>query len=644
MRINDHDRPSIILKVEYYLLFLLILTVIKTSFGIGKQVGLNDGRLLQQSSPSLEGRLIWIVYDQIYGTSDLSNALSYRPDMIFRGWFKWGNLNTSYNSKSWMIQQANSSGTLFGGGGTCSALFPDEVDSSKFQRIVSRNPNNEPEYFQHTPSAGCYHGDIQDTEYLNFVLTWIYDQINAGAQSIFLDEPDGSASWYTGYGDNGIGSFKILLIDKYVTGKGWSLTDARWQSQFSIDLTLDCPDGTISTFNYRKYLQRKKLTENPYSDENLLKHEWGDPWVPVEGTHIYNRNQQVWQYLTTAIENYCTANSKNVSIANLDFLIKTHWKTWNVQDGHLIISDSYVEHWRERIDWSQQNLGREVPLVFFHDWGSDMPFFNQISLEDRILWLRIYAAELFASGGIFAWPISNSGNQYMVSRESALEDTVRFLIDWYRSNQDLYVNTESVGHSLVDIQGETDLVTTILDQSCNSRRIVHVINKKQDQNHTLVPRASLQLAIPSQSEPMHVWVTSPDDIKKDITFIFQAAENKVKVTIDHLDAYAVLVLEYISSDVPSDSKNIPNLFCLYQNYPNPFNPTTTFSFDLPSKSFVTLIIYDLIGNGVATLVSRELSAGNHSRQWNAGGLASGIYFYRIKAGSYIETKKLLLLK
>jgi photosystem II stability/assembly factor-like uncharacterized protein len=85
-------------------------------------------------------------------------------------------------------------------------------------------------------------------------------------------------------------------------------------------------------------------------------------------------------------------------------------------------------------------------------------------------------------------------------------------------------------------------------------------------------------------------------------------------------------------------------FSLLQNYPNPFNPTTTISFSLPSRSFVSLKVFNLLGKEIATIISEEMSAGNYSKQWNACKISSGIYFYHLQAGSYIETKKLLLLK
>jgi len=83
---------------------------------------------------------------------------------------------------------------------------------------------------------------------------------------------------------------------------------------------------------------------------------------------------------------------------------------------------------------------------------------------------------------------------------------------------------------------------------------------------------------------------------------------------------------------------------LNQNYPNPFNPSTTISFSVSSKSFVSLKVFNILGREVATIVSREMLAGNYSLQWNAANMASGIYLYYLKAGSFTETKKLILLK
>jgi photosystem II stability/assembly factor-like uncharacterized protein len=85
-------------------------------------------------------------------------------------------------------------------------------------------------------------------------------------------------------------------------------------------------------------------------------------------------------------------------------------------------------------------------------------------------------------------------------------------------------------------------------------------------------------------------------------------------------------------------------FSLQQNYPNPFNPITTIKYSIQELSFVNIKIYDLLGREIATLVNEEKPTGNYELTWNAEDLSSGIYFYRLQAGSFIETKKMVLMK
>ncbi|MCU0406909.1 MAG: T9SS type A sorting domain-containing protein [Ignavibacteriaceae bacterium] len=117
-----------------------------------------------------------------------------------------------------------------------------------------------------------------------------------------------------------------------------------------------------------------------------------------------------------------------------------------------------------------------------------------------------------------------------------------------------------------------------------------------------------------------------------------------------------LYLNTLNPVFVNTEENLPEGFVLYQNYPNPFNPSTTLSFVIGHSSFVSLKVYDVLGNEIATLVNEELTAGeyevsfdSHSgevRNLPAGrqGLTSGIYFYQLQAGSFIQTKKMVLLK
>lgn len=87
-----------------------------------------------------------------------------------------------------------------------------------------------------------------------------------------------------------------------------------------------------------------------------------------------------------------------------------------------------------------------------------------------------------------------------------------------------------------------------------------------------------------------------------------------------------------------------NNFVLYQNYPNPFNPNTRINYSIPQKSEVQIIIYDDLGKEVAVLVNEEKDTGRYEVLFDASGLTSGVYFYQLQAGSFIETKKMLLIK
>jgi len=93
-----------------------------------------------------------------------------------------------------------------------------------------------------------------------------------------------------------------------------------------------------------------------------------------------------------------------------------------------------------------------------------------------------------------------------------------------------------------------------------------------------------------------------------------------------------------------ENGNIPFSFELKQNYPNPFNPVTTINYQLPRISDVKLVIYDMLGREVTTLVSEVKPAGSHQVNWDASGYASGIYYYRIEAGDFQQVRKMMLLK
>jgi predicted GH43/DUF377 family glycosyl hydrolase len=106
----------------------------------------------------------------------------------------------------------------------------------------------------------------------------------------------------------------------------------------------------------------------------------------------------------------------------------------------------------------------------------------------------------------------------------------------------------------------------------------------------------------------------------------------------------VLTGQSTATDVEKNSSALPLRFDLSQNFPNPFNPTTVINYSVPKAGFVNITVYDLLGREVKTLVSEEKAAGNYTVQFSGSSLASGIYFYRMQAGDFMQSKKMILLK
>jgi hypothetical protein len=117
-----------------------------------------------------------------------------------------------------------------------------------------------------------------------------------------------------------------------------------------------------------------------------------------------------------------------------------------------------------------------------------------------------------------------------------------------------------------------------------------------------------------------------------------------------LDDYAVVATHgkgvYSSSNATpvEDGSTLLESYSLLQNYPNPFNPSTTIEFSLPAEGNVKLILFDAVGEEVDVIASKDFSTGNHSINYNASNLPSGVYFYRIETGSFVQSKKMILMK
>jgi len=147
------------------------------------------------------------------------------------------------------------------------------------------------------------------------------------------------------------------------------------------------------------------------------------------------------------------------------------------------------------------------------------------------------------------------------------------------------------------------------------------------------------------------WIARYDESEKDsYDAIAMSVDNSGNVYVAGYSSYfyrsAYTIIKYTQDpvSVKSEDSGLPTKYTLLQSYPNPFNPSTTIEYALPISGEVSLIIYNLLGEELARLVNGQQDAGFHKATWNASNMSSGIYFYRLTAGDFIQTKKMLLLK
>jgi hypothetical protein len=170
------------------------------------------------------------------------------------------------------------------------------------------------------------------------------------------------------------------------------------------------------------------------------------------------------------------------------------------------------------------------------------------------------------------------------------------------------------------------------------------VSAVSQQGSIIEPMSGFSYALPGEEATIYFDVLIPYAIYVDMddVVIFKVISG-ADATVFIEDTVVTHVL--ISTDVSDDdSRLLPGDFELYQNYPNPFNPTTIISFNLSAKTDVEMEIFDLLGRMVNHVELGNMNAGYHSIKYDAAGLSSGVYFYRIKAGVFNETRKMVLMK
>lgn len=196
----------------------------------------------------------------------------------------------------------------------------------------------------------------------------------------------------------------------------------------------------------------------------------------------------------------------------------------------------------------------------------------------------------------------------------------------------------AISDSLLDfgevfIGQQNDLALIICNVGFDTLILNSIINQQPEFTHNWNPADSLIL--PGDSLTITVTFAPADTNLIIDTLLIENNDHPLQV---QLSGKGKIVVEI------EDQSELPKVYALYPAYPNPFNPVTTIRFDLSKSGEVHLIVYDILGRKVSTLVNKKMSAGRYAVQWNASEFASGVYYYRIQAGAFSKTRKLILMK
>jgi Domain of unknown function (DUF5060)/Secretion system C-terminal sorting domain len=352
------------------------------------------------------------------------------------------------------------------------------------------------------------------------------------------------------------------------------------------------------------------------------------PWIAMVDS-VIKANDPYGRPHSVSFWNYSYSSTSSVdSLAGV-----------NITDDHLYASNGWTESDIDSAANAQsvsRYLQYEKP-VMFGEFGSSDALYG----PSWLVFLRAGYWAAFTGGGypIFWWcgdltPAGYEFNQAelgIVSAAGKLVSTLGALSTLHPTEGMTVTNMPQYVRAYT-MKGDSDVVVYLRDFSSDT---------------TQVAGGSVTLRLPGITGKNWeaVWLdpTTGDSIAES-TGTSSGDTLTLSVPVFEADALLHLRIASIGTAVKTGIQGAPSVFLLAQNFPNPFNPATMINYQLPTHVFVTLKIFDVLGREVKTLVNEEQNAGTHSVAFNAANLPSGVYFYRLQAGDYSKTMKLMLLK
>jgi hypothetical protein len=511
-----------------------------------------------------------------FSQSDVSGedpqVYQFVPDINIRAIQKWstsGDEARDYNFAQ--IARYHEKGIRFVGGGTTSIIFPQDFATSEiFDDMSTRDADNLPvPHDEIGVSGGPRRGNMFNPKYRKYVLDWARIQIDGGVDGIFFDEVIsgfGGGQKYNFNGNEGFDDYAIAEFNRYLLKKYPAFTDADWKSRFGMTddnlIRRDVPAGDLTrNFNYRTYLQAQGWDRDPLTSANPLAREWGDVTDnrmyadDISFTATYLR--YYWKKMVDELRAYAmnTAHRRILITSNGLFpyvdINTVGMYTWNpdektpdgkgadyvpVTGGHLNGAKSLQANYRYLKDKSAQIAG-DVPVAVFIDWPTDMmtAYLNLPPSEKQDYW-RIFGAEAYANGLFPSFHLKDTLNP--PAEQYGMLGFLQTYSQFYKDHRALYRDT-TYGTQTVRVE-VGNVSASLLVQRRGGARALHLVNHNYDQGIT--PQTGFSVEIDLASCPRQVTMVSPDFAGSKVA-ASTCSQGKLRVTVDQLDYYDVLVLK-----------------------------------------------------------------------------------------------------
>ena len=504
---------------------------------------------------NISDAVVYTVNEFTRSDAELAPARKVGSDVLIRGWFKWAQAPPVESCRDLPVK-AHQLGALFGGGITCSALYDGEngLREEQVLDMATRGPAGQ--LMNAWDHPGIRHGSLSSPRYLDYLFRWSREQIDAGADYLFMDEINAALQHLEGFDDYSLAEFRDYLLHDCSQTKDWKTDDVRWREEFAIDLETDtiCADGSMNTFNYRAYLQAKGLLSDPAVSRNPLRLLWSQ--------FRTFRDERAWARLVERIRAYAAARGRTVLVSangiakHVDLQVLGVWGRWRTENGHIDLRESQLPSWRSLVEQGHEVAGRRVPVVLFHDWGFGEPPFPWLAVppSEREIWMRTRGAEIYAAGGFFAFPVLGPFG-CNAARDHTLAEIARQTA-FYQRYRDLFLTGRYLGFHALTAQ-DTDLSLALWGRDKPSTLMLHVINRRLHQGQ-LQRRHDVTINVSFGLVPQKITIVSPDwDGPRPGRL--RHAEGSLQICVPELDAYALVLLDYSQ---PIDVAALKDPVCL----------------------------------------------------------------------------------